>query len=252
MKTRSTLRVLLAVAAVFLGLTRNAPAEEAAEGQCTVATLRGLYQFAATGFNVVSGVAQPKSVVASWLFDGRGSFGDTATASLNGTILRPPFATGTYTVSSDCRGTLTDPAGFTFDLFLSPGGREFFTIQTNPNTVFAFKVSRVSDILASSRVVWVQPGSVAGFGGADSLVVAGFAGGAVPPGEGVALHWRDVTAGTGFATLAYASVPDSKGAWFNAIPAANLTHQYAVYVTYGDATSTTCTYAGDAKLNSCQ
>jgi hypothetical protein len=241
----------VAVATALLGLAGVAAAEEAAEAQCTVATLRGLYQFAATGFTIVSGAAQPKAIVASWQFDGRGAFGDTATASINGTIAHPPFGTGTYTVSSDCRGTLTDPAGFTFDLFLSPRGTEFFVIQTNPNTVFAFRVARVSDILDSARVTWLQPGSLAGFGGADSLVIAGFAGGAAQAGEGVTLHWRDVTAGSAFTTAGYAPVPDSKGAWYNAIPSANLTHQYVVYVTYGDATSTTCTYAGNGQLNSC-
>ena len=107
--------------------------------------------------------------------------------------------------------------------------------------------------LGSARVIWIQPGSLAGFGDAGSLVVAGSALGPVPSGTRVTMYWQDKTAGTGWIAIPYTTLPDSKGIWYNEIPPANsnLAHQYLVYATYGDATSTSCTYLGNSAFNSC-
>jgi hypothetical protein len=107
--------------------------------------------------------------------------------------------------------------------------------------------------LESVRVIWIQPGSLAGFGDPGSLVVAGSALGPVPPGMRVTLYWQDKTAGTAWTAVPYAAPPDSSGIWYNEIPPANsnLAHQYLVYATYGDATSASCTYLGNSALNSC-
>ena len=40
---------------------------------CTVQTLRGSYLFAASGFNIVAGVAQPKAIVEGIDFNGDGA-----------------------------------------------------------------------------------------------------------------------------------------------------------------------------------
>jgi hypothetical protein len=107
--------------------------------------------------------------------------------------------------------------------------------------------------LASARVIWIQPGSLAGFGDAGALVIAGNALGPVPAGLRVTLYWQDKTAGTPWTAAPYAALPDSKGIWYNEIPPANVTlaHQYLVYATYGDATSASCTYLGNSAFNSC-
>jgi hypothetical protein len=107
--------------------------------------------------------------------------------------------------------------------------------------------------LASARVIWIQPGSLAGFGDAGALVVAGNALGPVPPGMRVTLYWQDKTAGTPWTAASWTALPDSKGIWYNEIPPANVTlsHQYLVYATYGDASSASCTYLGNSAFNLC-
>jgi hypothetical protein len=137
---RTTRQVILAVAVAVIGVTGLAKADD--ESACSVATLRGSYLFAATGYNVVGGVAQPKAVVEVIRFDGNGSLTVPAvTVSVNGAILHPPTnGTGTYTIAPDCSGTLLFATGTSFDLFVAPGAREFTMIQTNPMTVLQGKV----------------------------------------------------------------------------------------------------------------
>jgi hypothetical protein len=116
------------------------------EDECTVKTLRGTYVFAATGHNVVAGVAQPKAIVEVIEFDGSGILTTpTATRSLNGVIARALIGTGGYTVEASCIGTITfDGPGPTFDMFFSPVGDKLWLIQTTANTVFQGTATRVS------------------------------------------------------------------------------------------------------------
>jgi hypothetical protein len=101
-----------------------------------------------------------------------------------------------------------------------------------------------------ARVIWVQPQSTAGFGPAGSLVVAGSASGA-PAGTGVALYWRNLTLGGAWVKEAYMPVPGSDGIWYHAIPNANPTHRYEVYVRYDVRDSARCTYAGTSSATWC-
>ncbi len=144
MNKLTTKQVIIAIAMALVGITGVARADDD-EGACSVATLRGPYLFAASGFNIVGGIAQPKAIVEVIRFDGNGALTvPAATVSINGTIVHPPpNGTGTYTVAPDCSGTLTFSSGLTFDLFLAPGGREFTMIQTNPFTVLQGKVVKL-------------------------------------------------------------------------------------------------------------
>ena len=184
---------------------------------------------------------------------------------------------GTYQVKPDCTGLEMLTFGgqqFRMGFVLTDGGKGFHRIWIShhipqlpaaalPSGVSCdpgigcdaaeqiFSDGRRTKGVNSAQVLWIQPGSLAGFGGSSNLVIAGSAGGPVPAGAGVTLFWQDLTAGTGFTAVAAAPPPDSKGIWYNVIPNANFAHQYAVYVTYGDATSTACTYAGNGQLNPC-
>jgi hypothetical protein len=115
--------------------------------ECTVKTLRGTYVFAATGHNIVAGVAQPKAIVEVIEFDGNGILSaPAATRSLNGVIAHGLVGSGGYTVETSCIGTIAfDGPGPTFDMFFSPGGEKLWLIQTNPNTVFQGTATRVSN-----------------------------------------------------------------------------------------------------------
>ena len=53
--------------------------------QCSARTLRGLYYFHASGYNIVNGVALPKAIIEKIVFDGRGNVLTPAVAlSING------------------------------------------------------------------------------------------------------------------------------------------------------------------------
>jgi len=119
------------------------------EKRCSVSTLNGLYAFHATGFNIVFGVAQPKAIVELIHFNGDGDLSVPAvTVSINGVIGRsPPGGTGTYTVKSDCTGSIEFHApGPTYDLFIGFTASDLYMIQTGPGSpVFQGTAERLSD-----------------------------------------------------------------------------------------------------------
>jgi hypothetical protein len=119
------------------------------DGQaCSAKTIRGVYMFHASGYNIVNGVALPKAIIETMVFDADGNVSTPAVSiSINGTIVQPPQgASGAYTVDADCTGTLTfaDAAGNKFDLQINPNGSEINMLQTNTNTVFQGTAKRVS------------------------------------------------------------------------------------------------------------
>jgi len=111
-----------------------------ADSDCTLKalTLRGPYVFAATGFNIVGGVAQPKAIVEVISFNGDGTLTvPGATRSINGVVAKiPPGGTGSYTVETGCTGTISFTGGPSFDIYVSSRGDTIWMIQTNPDTVF--------------------------------------------------------------------------------------------------------------------
>ena len=80
-------RQSLVAAAMALGVSGVA----LADNDCTLKTLRGSYVFAAKGYNMVAGVAQPKAIVEVIDFNGDGTLSvPAATRSVNGVIARTP------------------------------------------------------------------------------------------------------------------------------------------------------------------
>jgi hypothetical protein len=100
--------------------------------QCPLqnATLDGGYVSHAIGF----AGGNPLAVVGITTYDGHGNFQLSATVSVNGTILRPPTGTGSYTVNGDCTGSQTLGSS-NYDFVVTPDGREVTYISTNPGTV---------------------------------------------------------------------------------------------------------------------
>ena len=116
------------------------------EDECTAATIRGVYMFHASGYNIVSGVPLPKAIIETVVLDGLGNVTTPSVSlSINGTILQPPQGNpGVYTVEADCTGTLTFADGPKFDLQITPNGKQINMLQTNPNTVMQGTARRVS------------------------------------------------------------------------------------------------------------
>jgi len=132
------------VAAMALGTSDTARAAIAPQ-PCGVYILRGSYLFAAHGWNIVGGVAQPKAIVEGIDFNGDGTLvSPFATVSINGTILHSSGSLGTYTVNADCTGTLSFTGGASFDISVEVSGRQLWMIQTGPGSpVFEGTVTRV-------------------------------------------------------------------------------------------------------------
>jgi hypothetical protein len=148
---KTLIKLTLSIAALTFGLGQVAPAE-AHNLDCSDSTLRGLYVFNATGFNIVAGVAVPKAIVEFIRFNGDGTLTvPAATRSVNGVIARSPAnGVGTYTVTPDCTGSVTfGPPGPTFDVFVAPRGTKTRMIQitdpTQAGAVLQGIVERIAD-----------------------------------------------------------------------------------------------------------
>ncbi|MFL6545162.1 MAG: hypothetical protein ACJ8LM_08305 [Candidatus Udaeobacter sp.] len=120
------------VAAMALGTPGIARADSRG-ASCGVYTLRGSYLFATHGWNIVGGVAVPKAIVEGIDLNGDGTLvSPFATVSINGTIIHSSGSLGTYTVNTDCTGTLSFTGGASFDIFVEPNGKQLWMIQTGP------------------------------------------------------------------------------------------------------------------------
>jgi hypothetical protein len=102
---------LIAIVAMMSGASSNVQAQTSPQ-TCGLQTLHGLYVFATHGWNVTNGAAVPKAIVEGIHFNGDGTLvSPFATVSINGAIIHSNAGVGTYTVNSDCTGTLTFTPG---------------------------------------------------------------------------------------------------------------------------------------------
>lgn len=131
--------------ATCLAIPQTASATDDDVVTCGLKTLRGVYHFSATGFNIVNGVAVPKAIIETIVLDGRGGVLTPAVSvSINGILIRPPQGSpGVYTVDADCTGTLTFADGPSFDLQISPYGRSIIMLQTFPVAVMQGTANKV-------------------------------------------------------------------------------------------------------------
>jgi hypothetical protein len=112
---------------------------------CSQRTLRGVYQFQASGFTIINGVTVPKAIIETLVFDGRGGvLTPEISLSVNGNIIQPPQGNpGVYTLDADCTGTLTFGDGIMFDLQVRPGGKTVNMLQTNPGNIMQGQAEKV-------------------------------------------------------------------------------------------------------------
>jgi hypothetical protein len=153
MSTRLTIKTIMAA---ILTLAASGVALAQTTGTCSVQTLDGTYVFTAHGWNIVNGAAVPKAIVEGINFKGDGTLTSPfATVSINGSIIHASGGVGTYTLQSNCTGTLTFTNGPSFDIFVDPPpppshqtfSKQLWMIQTGPAAapaVFEGTVTRVS------------------------------------------------------------------------------------------------------------
>ena len=134
--------LILGMAVLALGFAFNAqlvPVAKASHG-CSVKTLQGNYAGVWTGLlDLGPPPTSPQPITAFdpydamevSTFDGAGNFSSTVTAAVGGTPAQTFPDTGTYTVSSNCTGSLTLASGLTFDFVIFHGGNEIRFAETD-------------------------------------------------------------------------------------------------------------------------
>ncbi len=125
------------------GILPKVYAQEQEEG-CSLATLNGSYGLTFHGFTTTSAIPAPINAFAPVAgggivtFDGEGNLSSSETVSLGGQILSGTFP-GTYTVNSNCTGSLTinfgpGSAGH-LNFVIVRNGREILAVSTDPGNV---------------------------------------------------------------------------------------------------------------------
>jgi len=118
-----------------------------AQGGCSNATLTGNYAFIYSGAFSPSGTGKNTfgdAAVGVLIFDGAGNLSLTYTDVSNGKVISTSVPdTGTYTVNSDCTGSLTDATiDLHSNLAMVGGGAEVFGIQTDPGETNTFDAKK--------------------------------------------------------------------------------------------------------------
>ncbi len=139
---------------LMIGMVAGAIAMQAEHAQgrnrtCSLATLKGRYQFASVGSVVINGAAVPLAVAGIDILDGDGNISSTSTLIVGGAVVFQNLnvPNGTYTISRNCTGTLTlGASGVMLDIFVQPDGGAYDYVQTAPSgNVLAGTIRRVSD-----------------------------------------------------------------------------------------------------------
>ena len=148
---------MLALSVIYKGGVPPVYAEGNSEHGCSAGTLKDSYGFTTpTGFfrpNPRSSRFVPDVAAGLVIFDGRGGFTGKATDVTNGDTAPEtlPFQfalAGTYTLDSDCTGSLTEiNSGTHLEIVVVDGGRDVNAIQTDPQETrtFEFKKIRVGE-----------------------------------------------------------------------------------------------------------
>ena len=125
---------VVGVLAIGTGYAKDENKDENAAGaKCSEATLQGTYLFAYDGFVIKENEKVPFALAGYEVFDGNGHVKGVATTNVNGKITsKEPFS-GTYTVKTDCTGTVRYTDGTQFDQFIDPDGSIVTFVQTKPS-----------------------------------------------------------------------------------------------------------------------
>jgi hypothetical protein len=148
MKIRVALGTLVAVAALIAlragfpsGTLPKVHAQEEARATkvCSLETLEGRYSISFSGFGTSGAVPAtinaffPIAGVGLITFDGDGNLSDVGSTSRGGLVL-PINVPGTYTVNSDCTGSLTTPHAH-LNFVIVSNGREIRALNVDQGAV---------------------------------------------------------------------------------------------------------------------
>jgi len=134
-----TLQLSLAALAIAVGLYTLHPRRVRAQSGCNLGHLTGTYVYTSQGyFGLPQGIGF-FAAAGKLTFNGDGTFSGIDTASSNGTVQRNRATSGTYSVTPDCRGTVTYkvPSAANVDFIISSAGQAVHFIQSDSGTVIA-------------------------------------------------------------------------------------------------------------------
>ena len=138
----TTRLVIFALSAVTFAIAPQAlkAAQEAAFCPLGNETLHGNYISRGMGTRVGVG---PITATGWATFDGKGNFVHPGTASING-VIDTSTEIGTYTVNSDCTGSVVATDGAHYNFVITPDGSRFDWIDTDPGRVFSGTAIRLT------------------------------------------------------------------------------------------------------------
>lgn len=138
--------VIAATLVVLVASRKHALPSVHAQSGCSAATLTGNYAFSNPGFTTptkaVTGNEDPFAAVGVLAFDGVGSTTVSFTLAFKGVITPGQTATGTYTVNSDCTGSISFPTVVNFNTVIIGAGAEIFGIETTPSFTGTFDAKK--------------------------------------------------------------------------------------------------------------
>jgi hypothetical protein len=125
-----------------------------AQTACDASVLKGNYSFNLTGsFYDAQGYWYVMALVGMSNFDGAGNFSGTDAISLDGTIKKRKI-TGTYTVDTDCTGTIkivgSDDITFNGNIVVNDKGNNIDFIDTDANVIFSGVIKKQNPVTTST------------------------------------------------------------------------------------------------------
>jgi hypothetical protein len=127
-------------ALVFAGFWRSPVVEAKTSTGCSLGTLHGRYAGVWTGLLDLSGPPKNPQLIGKFTpydgmevsrWDGAGNFSASDVFAIGGTPAQPTNDKGSYTVSSDCTGTLTLTNGLTFEFVILHDANEIRFAETD-------------------------------------------------------------------------------------------------------------------------
>ena len=141
MKIKITLIAALVIAAALIVRfqAQKAPRVVHAQTGCTLTSLSGAYGVRLAGvFFDSSGNTVYASSGGLWTVDGQGNLTGKETDSFDGKIFRADTYTGTYTMNSDCTGSLSTNSqavgAASYDFTLTNGNNQIHLVENDSGT----------------------------------------------------------------------------------------------------------------------
>ena len=138
-------RIVMSVTLAIVGLIAPGFALADQDHECSVATLFGDYLFTGSAdAPMYEHIATfPRVFAGVYTFDGEGNMSGVASQSRGGVIVSKILVKATYTLDSECMGTITfHPDEQHFDMFIARDGNDGNFIRVDQGTIATRTITR--------------------------------------------------------------------------------------------------------------